>query len=808
MRQARLLSIPLLLTSLVVPCLGAADFSEKLVPFFNKHCYECHDESVKKGGLDLDTLSGDLADEAVMAKWVRLYDRVAMGEMPPKEQTSPTDGEKRIFRDDLSPVLAAAHELQKGTVLRRLNRREYENTVNDLLGINLDMVSRLPEDGRSGEFDTIGDSLGVSMSQMQNYLDAATHAIDTAIAKETKAPEPVKTTATYAATQGGEKFIGEAWLKASDGAIVFFRDLSYPTGMLREANAKRGGFHRIRVTGYAYQSDKPVIFSVGSMSFNRGIVYPTYGYLSLPPGKPTTVEITAWVDKGFMIEITPQGVYDPDYLIKQQGITNYKGPGLAISSVEIEGPIVDRFPTKGHDLIFEGIDRREIAPRNPKDKEKSHYVPKFEVVSADPAADVIPALKRFASGAFRRPADDEDVAPYLILFQRELGGGATFEESLRTALTAMLCSPEFLYLKESSGALDDFALASRLSYFLSRTHPDTALHTEAVAGRLSKDPQALKKETLRLLDSPHFQRFVVDFTDSWLDLRSIEFTNPDETLFPEFDRYLQHSMVDETRAYLRELIVENRSIDHLVKSDFAMLNWRLAKHYGIAGIESATVEKVALPAGSPRGGLLSQAGILKVSANGTNTSPVLRGVWINERILGKHPAPPPPGIAGVEPDIRGSTTLRELLAKHRDSETCQSCHEMIDPPGFALESFDPIGGWRDRFRSLGDGEKPADRNVGSKRINYKIGPPVDASGQLQDGRAFADYLAFRDLIAGERDLLAKAFLTKLMTFSTGREMGFSDRPEIKELVKKSAEQGYGIRDLIVLTVGSRIFRHK
>ena len=308
--------------------------------------------------------------------------------------------------------------------------------------------------------------------------------------------------------------------------------------------------------------------------------------------------------------------------------------------------------------------------------------------------------------------------------------------------------------------------------------------------------------------SEHFQRFVNDFADSWLDLRSIEFTNPDETLFPEFDRYLQHSMVDETRAYLRELILENRSIDHLVKSDFAMLNWRLAKHYGIEGIDSATVQKVTLPDGSPRGGILSQASILKVSANGTNTSPVLRGVWINERILGKYPAPPPPGIPGVEPDIRGAETLRELLAKHRNSETCQACHEMIDPPGFALESFDPIGGWRDRFRSLGEGEKPAERNVGSKRINYKIGAPVDASGQLQDGRAFADYLAFRDLIAGERDLLAKAFLTKLLTFSTGREMGFSDRPEINELVRKSAEQGYGIRDLVLLTVNSQIFRHK
>ena len=239
-----------------------------------------------------------------------------------------------------------------------------------------------------------------------------------------------------------------------------------------------------------------------------------------------------------------------------------------------------------------------------------------------------------------------------------------------------------------------------------------------------------------------------------------------------------------------------------------MLNWRLAKHYGIEGVTSAAITKVALPSDSMRGGFLTQASVLKVSANGTNSSPVLRGVWINERILGKHPAPPPPGVPGVEPDIRGATTLRELLAKHRNSESCQSCHEMIDPPGFALESFDPIGGWRENFRSIGEGEKPTEKWAGDKGIRYRIGPPVDSSGQLQDGRRFANYPEFRDLIAADRALLAKAFLTKLLTFATGREMGFSDRPEINALVAKAGESGYGLRDLILLAATSEIFRHK
>jgi hypothetical protein len=786
----------------------SSDFSGKLLPFFDKHCYECHDDQSAKGGLNLDALSRDLTDKATLAKWVRLYDRVANGEMPPRENDPPSAGEKRIFGDTLAPPLAEAHEAHKGTVLRRLNRREYENTVNDLLGIRLDAIGSLPEDGRSGEFDTIGESLGVSSSQMRNYLDLATLAIDSAIAKQTSAPTPDKVTTSYAETREGEEHIGKAWHRAPDGAVVFFRELGYPTGMLRTANAKRPGLHRIRVTGYAYQSDKPVIFAVGGTTFSRAAARPTYGYYSFSPGEAQSIEMTVWMEANTMVEITPQGLYDPEYLIKKNGLAQYPGPGLAIASVEIEGPITERFPSKGHDLIFEGLQRREIEPGNPAEKHKKYYIPKFEIVSTDPTAEVTPVLKRFASAAFRRPADDETIAPYLILFQGQMTEGENFESALRTSLAALLCSPEFLYLNERAGKLDDHALASRLSYFLTRTLPDAEVRTAAAAGQLTADSAALRTHADRLLESANFGRFINDFTDSWLDLRSIEFTNPDEVLFPEFDRYLQESMVQETRAYFRELVARNLDASHLVKSDFAMLNWRLAKHYGIEGVTSAAITKVALPSDSMRGGFLTQASVLKVSANGTNSSPVLRGVWINERILGKHPAPPPPGIPGVEPDIRGATTLRELLAKHRSSESCQSCHEMIDPPGFALESFDPIGGWRENFRSIGEGEKPAEKWAGDKGIRYRIGPPVDSSGQLQDGRSFANYPEFRDLIAADRALLAKAFLTKLLTFATGREMGFSDRPEINALVAKAGESGYGLRDLILLAATSEIFRHK
>jgi hypothetical protein len=780
----------------------------KLAAFFDTHCYECHDDLSKKGGLDLDELGSDLSDPATFTKWVRIYDRVSHGEMPPKDKEQPRTREKQIFRETLALSLSSAHEAEKGTVLRRLNRKEYENTLSDILGVHLDVAGLLPEDGRSGEFDTVGEALGISMIQMQQYLKAADLALDTAIAKDTKPPDRTLISASYADNRDSQKHIGKVWLKNDDGAIIFFNERGYPNGMLREANAKKSGYYKIRVTGYAYQSDKPVIFSIGSTTFSRGAEKPTYGYFSFPPGEPTTLEVIGWMDERYMVEITPKEIFDEENLLKNGGVKSYPDEGLAILNVELEGPIVSEFPSKGHKLIFDGIERKEIEPSNPNTKTKSWYRPEFEIVSENPTTDAIPALKRFASRAFRRPANDETISPYLILFQKELTKEEGFETALRTSLSAILCSPKFLYLEEPAGALDDFALASRLSFFLNRSLPDQQLLDAATSGSLSFDPEALKEHAIRLIKNDHFDRFVTDFTDSWLDLRSIDFTVPDSQLFPEYDKYLQYSILSETRSYFRELIQSNLSIDHVVKSDFAMLNARLSRHYEIPNIDSPEVEKVSLSVDSVRGGFLSQASIHKVSANGTNTSPVLRGVWVNERILGKHPAPPPPGIPGVEPDIRGADTLRELLDKHRDSESCQACHGMIDPPGFALESFSPVGGWRERFRSLGEGETPTVRRAGNGYVRYKIGPPVDDSGVLQSGQPFEGFREYRDLIAEDRKTLAKALVTKFLTFSTGREMGFSDRPEINRIVSEAEKLDFGVSDLILLSVSSEIFRHK
>ncbi len=679
--------------------------------------------------------------------------------------------------------------------------------MNDLFGTNLDLESLLPKDGRAHEFDNVAEALSISLVQLQRYMEAADLVLDAAIAKSTKKPKAVIKKANFAETSEGLKHIGKAWKQADDGAVVFFRPLGYPSGMLRTANVRETGRYKIRVTGYAYQSDRPVTFSVGGTTFQRGAEKPTFGYYSFPPGEPSMIELEAWIENNYMIEITPWGISDKENEIRKSGVNNYKGPGLAINHVELEGPLVDEFPSRGHRLVFDGLERREIEPSNPSVKEKSWYVPSFELISETPQADAISALRRIANKAFRRPTSVNDIKDFVELFGAQMDDGASFEEALRTAVNAIFCSPDFLYLSEPSGWLDDDAIAARLSYFLTRTTPDEVLLQAAGKKQLSNDPQVLLAQTRRLLNDPRHERFIIDFSDAWLNLRDIDFTSPDKNLFPEFDPFLQYSMLAETREFLALLLRDNASVRNLVKSDFAVLNNRLAELYEIEGVDGPELRRVPLPSESVRGGLLSQGSILKVSANGTNTSPVVRGVWVMERIVGNRPPPPPPGVPGVEPDIRGASTLRELLDKHRDSDSCRACHSMIDPPGFALESFNPIGGWRDRFRSLGEGER-VNLEVNGRKVRYKVGPRVDSSGELEDGTKFTGFREFRDLLASDEDALARTFATKLLTFATGREMGFSDRTTINNIVQQSKKKGHGLRDLIELVVLSEAFRHR
>jgi hypothetical protein len=337
--------------------------------------------------------------------------------------------------------------------------------------------------------------------------------------------------------------------------------------------------------------------------------------------------------------------------------------------------------------------------------------------------------------------------------------------------------------------------------------PDEELLALAAAKKLGQ-PAVLRAQVERMLKDGKSRAFVTNFTGQWLDLRNIDATSPDKKLYPEADELLVVSMVRETEEFFAEMVNRNLSVSNVIHSDFAMLNSRLAAHYGIDGVPGEEFRKVPLPADSPRGGILTQASVLKVTANGTTTSPVLRGAWVLKKVLGQPPTPPPPGTGMIEPDTRGATTVREQLAKHRNSETCAGCHSKIDPPGFALECFDVIGGFRDRYRSQDKGDVTTVKNTRSKRQYIKLGLAVDASGELADGRKFAGIQDFKKLLLEQSDQVLAALTEKVVIYSTGAGIGFADRSTVAAIAGKVKQQGGGLRTLIHEVVQSPIFQSK
>ena len=764
---------------------------------------DCHDAEMKKSGLDLAALPTDGADAAALKKWVRVFDRVAAGEMPPaKKKKQPAQDEVQDFMATLGADLVAKSNAQRGTVLRRLNRREYQNTLNDLLGVNVSVIDLLPEDGRAAGFDNVGEALSISGIQMQRYMEAAELALTAALHADQQ-PEKTVQRATLESDRNKDT-IGKQWLKRDDGAIVVFNEGGFPSTVIPNLRAKAAGTYKVRVTGYGWQIEEPVVFALRTGSFNfRNTDTRTHSFHELPVGKPGTVEITLHLPQGHGLWVSPQGLNGPDgHSAVKDGPDKYPGEGLALMQVELEGPFLPEWPPRGQKMLLGSAKLKEVMPDKPGMRGKYGYKPVYTVESADPAGDARKLLPAFVQAAFRRAVTAEEVEPFLKLFDAEFADGRDFLVAMRTTAMAVLCSPEFLVLKEPAGTLNDAQLASRLAYFLTRSTPDA----ELLAARLTQ-PEVLRQQTERLLKAATMERFVTDFTDGWLNLREIEFTTPDKQLYPEYDELLLDSMLRETRGFITHLIENNLPAANVIHSDFAMLNARLARHYGIPGVSGLELQKVSLPANSHRGGVLTQAAVLKVSANGTNTSPVVRGVWVMDRILGLEPPPPPPGIPGVEPDIRGATTLREQLLKHSHLETCNACHRVIDPPGFALESYDVIGGWRERFRSLGEGEK-VDLKIEGRKVRYRLGPPVDAAGEMPEGGKFTGFADLQKLLLADQDRVARCIAEKLLVFATGRPMGFSDRAEIDRLVEQTKKKQHAMRDLVHAVVQSGIFRSK
>lgn len=604
-----------------------------------------------------------------------------------------------------------------------------------------------------------------------------------------------------------------------------------------EVSPIHSGRYRLRLSTWAFTWDKGVIRPVDTPQAlvlrghkegreNReGRTLMTVTAASLTPRE---YEIETWLDASESLVLDPVSIpwFGSTLSVGGEGrwaTANHVGPGIAIDWVEVEGPIEGSWPPKSHRRLFGDLPiepwplaATQVPPRRVPAPAQTMYWPKSgvdmtaeaqnpplqTVQSSYPEADAERLIGRFLRRAFRRPVTPDEVAPYVALACRRLAAGDCFEDALRRTYGAILTSPEFLFHRQDVEE-DDAALAGRLSYWLWNSPPDDTLLAAAADGRL-RDPNDLEQQVDRLLDDPKSERFIEDFLDQWLALDKIDETTPDRQLYPEYSILLHEGMVAETRSFFRELIANDLPIRMLVDAPFTMLTQRLAEHYGIPDVDGVDLRRVELPADSPRGGLLTQAAILKLTANGTTTSPVKRGVWVMDRLLDDPAPPPPPGIGAIEPDTRGAKTVREQLALHRSSASCATCHAKIDPAGFAMEAFDPVGKYRTFYRAVGQGKWPPEKGHTLWPVNYRVGPPVDATGELPDGRAFAGIDDLKRLLAADEVRLARAFVGHMIRYATGTELRYSDRREIAEIVAATRSTGYGVRSLIQTLARSRL----
>ena len=764
-------------------------YGERVGPFLAAHCRECHDGEKPKGDFRLDHLDPAFAAKTAEERWRSVQEQLRAGSMPPKKKTRPPEADVRAVMDWIDGRIAAAESARRSTegrvVMRRLNRLEYANTIRDLLDVKVDLKEVLALDSSMDGFDNVGAALHLSSFAMDRYLEAADKALSVAIANRPAPPSNKRRSSLKEAHQVARQ--QEPSFRVEGDTVVCFTSVNWHRVGLPHFWPNERGYYRFRISACAVQSDgKPVTFEVTGGP--NGV-----DYFDAPADVPTVFEFVAYKEIHSSVGILPYRLGHPN-AVKAAGIDKYAGPGLAVQWVEVEGPLNDVWPPASHRRIFGEL------PQAPLPKKRD----RLETTSEQPLADAERVIRGFARRAFRRAVSDEDLKYYLDLVKARLAGKDTFEQAVRVALSAILMSRRFLFLDESPGKLDDFALASRLSYFLWSSTPDDELIALAEARKLG-EPAALREQVERMLASPKAAAFTKNFCGQWLGLRDIDFTAPGHIAYPEYDEMLKLSMVRESELFFAELLQHDLSLMNIVASDFSMLNGRLANHYGIPGVEGLWgFRKVALPPESHRGGVMTMASVLKVTANGTSTSPITRGAWVLERVLGTPPPKPPANVPALEPDIRGATTIREQLAKHRTIESCASCHVQIDPPGFALESFDVIGGWRDFYRL----ERWVKGAKSIKGKQYLEGPKVDPTGELADGRSFKNVDELKQLLLKDRDQIARAMVRRLVTYATGGAPEAADRSEIERVVARARGKNYGLRTIVHEIVQSPMFREK
>ena len=725
--------------------------SKELFPLLDKYCLGCHEGKNPAGGLDLSTGKSQKAILDGRDKWEKAHSNIRSSHMPPAGSPAPTAAERTKMLEILEAIFNVECSLaDSGRVtIRRLNKYEYTNTIRDLLYIDTNLAEDFPSDDIGYGFDNNGDVLSTSSLLMEGYLKSAEVLADQAIS----IPEPLATTydpSKMTLTQGAREADGEVSMFTNASATVIHKFKADGSYVIRvKASGQQAGPDPCRMT---ISVDGRVVQTFNVANNRRNI-------------KSYEVPIEA-LGRNTVIGIS----FINDYY-NQNAAEGQKDRNLWIQGLEIAGPLgtVGVLPKAHSEIIF-------VRPNAGQERDAAKTI-----------------LKKFAGRAYRRPATDQEVDRLLKIYDLAQRDGVHFEEGIRVAVTAVLTSPNFLFRvelddksKTGDQPLNPYSLASRLSYFLWSSMPDAELTQLAYSGDLVK-PEVLEKQIDRMLASPKAAALADRFAVQWLELERLKIRSPDPKLFPGYNNELAADMLTETKMFFTEILKKDRSILDFINGKFTYVNQRLASHYGIDGIIGPEFRRIDLT-GTPRGGVLTQGSVLTVTSNPTRTSPVKRGKWVLEQILGAAPPPPPPGGDVFNEQVKQMTaaTVRQQMEEHRKNPACATCHTRMDPLGFGLENFDAVGAWR----------------------TTDAGKKIDCSGSLPGNINFNGPNELQKILISKSDDFVRCLTEKVMTYALGRGMRPSDRCHIDAISAKVKKSNFKFSSLIKSVVLSDPFRKK
>mgnify|MGYP003298780048 FL=1 len=749
----------------VVPT-SQAEFERDIYPLMKDICFGCHGNKRAKAELNLEAFGANPDFFKDGRVWERVSEVLRHREMPPENKKQPTEDQRILLTEFIDKELAKFDcsnpnvPVNPGRVtLRRLNRNEYNNTVRDLFGVDYQPAADFPNDEVGYGYDNIGDVLSMSPILMEKYLRAAEEITAQAIRTDIPPYPPEDAIRT------------KRWgTRSDDGAVRLENDNLW--GLFREGSID------IR---YPFRTDGEYLLQIDAYATLAGPELPKLQVtLNGQPVKTFEVKITEEKRHNFILKLKPGRGNHRISIAYMNNYVNNDSPDPALRG--------DR------NLFVRGT--KMIGPLDaPQPKlPESHRRVVVRQPNATEIRDVArESLNQFAEKAFRRPVSEKEINRLLTFVDMSLADAGSFEQGMQLAVQAILVSPHFLFRweldtrpssDEPIRELTDWELASRLSYFIWSSMPDAELRRLAKRGELSK-PDVMQAQIRRMIADPKSDALIENFAGQWLQIRNLNGVTPDPGKFPTFDNRLRQAMKQETEMFFGALMREDRSVLELIDSDFTYLNERLAKHYGIVGVKGTEFQRVSLAKGSGRGGILTHASILTITSNPTRTSPVMRGKWILEQILGTPPPPPPPDVEELEEHEEAITSgsLRERLEKHREKTECATCHSKMDPLGFALENFDGIGAWRD--------------------VDGKF--PIDPSGELPTGEAINGPDGLKNVLKS-RETFIRTLSENLLTFALGRGLEYFDKCAVDEICRQLKANDFRFSALLGGVVNSKPFR--